>query len=71
MSHWIYHPERDAKIVSSSEYPIFLREGWYDSPSKFPSKSINSGNDGLGSNESLKKKRGRPKRSEEINDNTS
>lgn len=39
MSHWIYHPDHPAKIVSSAEYPVFLREGWFDSPAKFCTKN--------------------------------
>jgi hypothetical protein len=35
MSHWIYHPENEAKIVSSEEYEIYLKNGWFDTPAKF------------------------------------
>lgn len=38
MDHWIYHPNFPAKIVTSAEYPVFLREGWFDTPAKFNDK---------------------------------
>jgi uncharacterized coiled-coil protein SlyX len=43
MSHWIYHPDYAAKIVSDEEHPAYLQNGWFNSPAEFPEKdnSIN------------------------------
>lgn len=38
MSHWIYHPTEEAKIVDSLEFENLLKNGWYDNPGKFPVK---------------------------------
>lgn len=35
---WIYHPDYEPVIVDKEECEKLLGEGWYDSPSKFPSK---------------------------------
>lgn len=34
--HYVYHPDYEPLIVSSDEYPRYLRDGWYDTPAKFP-----------------------------------
>ena len=35
--HYVYHPEHPPKVVCTQEYYKLLEEGWYDSPTKFPS----------------------------------
>lgn len=37
-SHYVYHPNHEAVIVSGADYERYLREGWFDSPAKFPQK---------------------------------
>jgi hypothetical protein len=37
---WIYHPEHPAKIVSEDEAKVLYREGWFDTPAKFPGKTL-------------------------------
>lgn len=32
----VYHPEQGEKTVSAEEANLLLKDGWYDSPAKFP-----------------------------------
>ena len=32
----VYHPEQGAKTVSAEEAGVLMKDGWYDSPAKFP-----------------------------------
>lgn len=38
--HYVYHPHHEPVIVSPEEYQHYLENGWYDSPAKFPDKSL-------------------------------
>lgn len=35
---WVYHPEEKAKIVWDDEAKELHKQGWFDSPAKFPQK---------------------------------
>jgi hypothetical protein len=32
---WIYHPEKEPKIINSNEYDDYTKKGWKDSPASF------------------------------------
>ena len=49
---WVFHPEHQPKIVSEAEANVLYREGWFDTPDKFPSKDEKA---------DLPKRRRRPK----------
>jgi hypothetical protein len=40
---YVYHPEQPAKIVSAEEAKNLYRQGWYDTPAKFPTEKPKRG----------------------------